>query len=93
VYSSVVEQLIAAQQVGGSNPPAPLIPFASLCLVSQVFGVSEAGCLCVCCVCACVRACVCVRVRVHVPRCVNDLSIGNWQNELPERDSNSQPTG
>ena len=24
VYSSVVEQLIAAQQVGGSNPPAPL---------------------------------------------------------------------
>ena len=27
VYSSVVEQLIAAQQVGGSNPPAPLYHF------------------------------------------------------------------
>ena len=36
VYSSVVEQLIAAQQVGGSNPPAPLDQ--SFCLPSSSAG-------------------------------------------------------
>ena len=36
VYSSVVEQLIAAQQVGGSNPPAPLDQF--FCLPSSSAG-------------------------------------------------------